>query len=267
MNAADTTIPTRSLTPLGVAIEGSGADLETLPIETLRELVARHRLVLLRGFRPPASREALAAWSERWGEILRWDFGAVFEVAEHPEPKNYLFTSGSVPYHWDGAFAATAPGLQIFQCIEAPGPGAGGETLFCDTVRLLADVDPATRARWADVSVTYTTEKKAHYGGRVTAKLVDRHPIDGSSVLRFAEPANDATAPLNTPGLEFPGLDEARGAALVAELRVALYEPRRVYAHEWRPGDVLVADNHALLHGRSPYRSSAPRRLWRVHVL
>ena len=41
-----------------------------------------------------------------------------------------------------------------------------------------------------------------------------------------------------------------------------LYDPQHVYAHGWERGDFVIADNHVLLHGRNPYRSKAPRRLW-----
>jgi alpha-ketoglutarate-dependent taurine dioxygenase len=30
---------------------------------------------------------------------------------------------------------------------------------------------------------------------------------------------------------------------------------------------MLIADNHALLHGRRPFQQAAPRHLQRVHIL
>jgi hypothetical protein len=49
--------------------------------------------------------------------------------------------------------------------------------------------------------------------------------------------------------------------------------PRRVYdpavrlAHTWRPGDVVMTDNHALLHGRRAYTDPGRRHLQRVNIL
>ena len=107
--------------------------LESLPIHALKPLLCKHRLILFRGLEPTAEKRDFAEQCSRWGKLLEWDFGTVFEVVEHADPKNYLFTSGSVPYHWDGAFATQTPWLQIFQCHEAPGEVLGGETIFCDT--------------------------------------------------------------------------------------------------------------------------------------
>jgi alpha-ketoglutarate-dependent taurine dioxygenase len=264
----DVALHSTPLEPFGLLVRATAsADVRRLPVAALRQAAVQHRLLVLRGFAPFGSKEALAEYCTGWGPLLVWDFGAVFEVVEHANPSNYLFTTGSVPYHWDGAFAAQVPWFQFFQCLESPGPDAGGETIFCDTVKLLASLDESTRRRWQGITVRYGTEKVAHYGGTVRAALVGRHPVTGEATVRFAEPANESTVRLNTPQVEVEGLSAAEGEELLTQLRRLTYDPRFVYAHAWQPGDLVAADNHALLHGRTPYRAHAPRRLWRVHVL
>jgi alpha-ketoglutarate-dependent taurine dioxygenase len=257
------------LQPFGLLVEAgqAGDDVQQLPVPVLREKLARHRLLVLRGFVPFPAKEALADYCATWGPLLSWDFGTVFEVVEHDNPKNYLFTSGSVPYHWDGAFAQQVPWLQVFQCLEAPGTEQGGETIFCDTGRVWQAASPAQQALWGSVEIDYSTEKVAHYGGRIRARLVGTHPHSGETILRFAEPANAATVPLNTPHLQVQGIPEADVPGFLHDLLQQLYDPAHVYAHVWQAGDLVIADNHVLLHGRRPYRSRLPRRLWRVHVL
>jgi alpha-ketoglutarate-dependent taurine dioxygenase len=243
-----------------------GQDLRELPLGRLRELGRAQRLVVLRGFRP-LDRADLAAYCRRWGDLLVWNFGVILDLVVHDAPKNYLFTAGNVPYHWDGAFAEAVPSWQLFQCLQAPLAGRGGETLFCDTTRLWNEATPEQRARWQGVSITYTTEKVAHYGGRVTAGLVGKHPATGAATLRYAEPPDGETAPLNPLGLEVHGLSAEEASALLGELRALLYDPRYCYAHAWQDGDFLLADNHALLHGRRPFSTHSPRHIQRVHVL
>jgi len=267
---ADSLIPgcdVEQLSPLG-AIVRPIAGLRVMPSPgELRELLLRNRLLVLRGFEPFPTKEAASAYAAGWGPLLEWDFGTAFEVVEHDDPKNYLFTSGSVPYHWDGAFAKQVPWLQIFQCLESPGTNQGGETLFCDTTRVWQHAEPDQRTRWEHLEIEYVTQKVAHYGGRIRAKLVGKHPLTGETVLRFNEPANASTADLNTPGVMPVGVDEHIAGELVADLTRRIYDPSAVYAHAWQPGDRVIADNFVLLHGRTPYRSKLSRRLWRVHVL
>ena len=50
-------------------------------------------------------------------------------------------------------------------------------------------------------------------------------------------------------------------------LRDALHDPHNCYAHFWQAGDVVVADNYTLLHGREAYAGGCGRHLRRVHVL
>ena len=260
----------RRLEPFGLEVcfhDGARATFERLPIEQFKPLLLKHRLIVLRGLEPTPDQTTFSTQCARWGKLLEWEFGTVFEVVEHTDPKNYLFTTGSVPYHWDGAFAAQVPWLQLFQCREAPGESIGGETIFCDTPAVWNSLPLEQQELWRSVEIEYTTERVAHYGGAIRVPLVGDHPLTGETSLRFAEPANATTVRLNTPNLEVNGIAPEHVPAFLADLTRQVYDPRFVYAHAWQPGDYLIADNHALLHGRNRYGRQLPRRLWRVHVL
>jgi alpha-ketoglutarate-dependent taurine dioxygenase len=255
------------LRPFGLQIDAlsPGQGLAALPGPRLRALVEESGLLVLRGF-APLSREAFVAYAATLGELYAWETGVVLELVAHAEPKNYLFATGSVPLHWDGAFRETAPSFQFFQCLRAPHPGTGGETQFCDTRRVLARASPRERALWEDVAITYSTDKVAHYGGTFTARLVSLHPRSGRPTLRLGLPADEETSPENPVQVEVQGMSPVEGARLVATLRERLYLPESCYVHAWRDGDFVIADNHALLHGRRPFSACSPRHLQRVHL-
>ena len=82
-------------------------------------------------------------------------------------------------------------------------------------------------------------------------------------MLRWAEPVDD----LNPVTVELHELAVADADAVIADLARRLRDPRICLRHVWRPGDLLLADNHALLHGREGFVSGASRRLRRVNVL
>jgi alpha-ketoglutarate-dependent taurine dioxygenase len=247
------------LDPFGVEIGRPGAVPELDP-GLVRDAVARHRLAVIRDVPPPADRE-LIAWCARLGEIAEFEFGAVNELTAKPDARNYLFTHAEVPFHWDGAFIGRVPSYIVFYCAAAPPEGAGGETTFCDTVRLLAGQPAGRRAEWSEVRITYATEKIVHYGGTFTSPLVREHPHSGEPVLRFAEPVAD----LNPVTLDIAGARDPEG--LITAMRELLRSPLYCYAHRWRNGDLVIADNHALLHGRRAFETGAPRHLRRVNVL
>lgn len=245
--------------PFGLEVRGEGPPGALSP-ELLVDWLSRHRLIVLRGFAGLPG-QALPDFARRLGELQSWDFGLVNELAERGDARNYLYTSRPVPFHWDGAFAGRAPRWIVFACDAAPDDG--GATLFTDAVALLGLAEPAMRARWAAMRGTWRTEKVAHYGGSFTSALIGEHPASGEPVLRWAEPVVD----LNPVTVELHGVDPSESPGVIADLAHRLRDPRVCLRHVWRPGDLLLADNHALLHGREGFASGAPRRLRRVNVL
>jgi alpha-ketoglutarate-dependent taurine dioxygenase len=269
MDDTGVTLDLKMGTPFGCVLTSShpGADVRSIPVSRLRELTLQHRVLILRGFELFPSEEELVAYCSTWGELLKWNFGHVFNLFEHEDPKNYLFTSGSVSFHWDGAFAEAVPSFQFFQCLQAPPTDTGGETLFADTIRVLDTAPKEVRERWAGVNITYLTEKVAHYGGRIVSPLLGRHPHLDVATLRYAEPPNADTVRLNELSLEVAGVEPGEVETFLRDLDARLYDPSNCYAHRWQQGDMLLADNHALLHGRTAFKHGAPRRLQRVHIL
>ena len=258
-------IRSRSLTPLapfGLLVEvPAGTPFGAFEPTEIHEWVAAHRLVVIRGAAPLAKRELPLAFG-RLGPLQVWSFGAVNELRVLPDAANYLYTPRAVPLHWDGAFTPRAPRYLCFQCVAAPPPDAGGETVFVDTTRVWTAADDATRDRWRSLRFRYQTERVVHYGGEVVAPVVARHPYTGETILRFAEPVDD----INPVSVVAEDLGPLESAAQITALRAALGDQRAVVVHRWTSGDLVIADNHALVHGRRPFAGAAPRHLQRVNV-
>lgn len=259
MNAV---LSTEVLHPFGLVVHvAPGSSLSSISLGELRSWIDRHRVVLLRGL-VRMSKASLCAEARRFGPLQAWPFGAVHDVRPKPAPKNYLYSRRAVPLHWDGAFAERAPHLLLFQCL-ASGTGGAGETVFVDTHRVLNAADPATRDRWHSLAYAYETDRVAHYGGRFVARLSAVHPHTHEPILRFAEPVED----VNPVHVRAEGLDPLASAATITELREALSSPGATLEVSWEAGDVLLADNHALLHGRRALAGEEDRHLQRVNIL
>ena len=259
-------LPDVSLTqmfPFGAVLsaEAPGQDLHSLSLDLLKGLVEEHRVVILRRFAPLGGDE-FPNFCRRIGELQEWGFGVVNELRVDSQAKNYLYTNRAVPFHWDGAFAAQIPHYIIFRCDAAP-VGGGGETLFCDTLRLLKAAPGSLVNIWRQIDITYTTEKVVHYGGSFTSPLITQHPTNRREILRFAEPVFD----LNPVSLEVHGLSGLSEPDFLADLRERLYQDALCYRHSWLSGDVVIADNYTLLHGRREFAQADGRQIRRVNVL
>ena len=252
------------LYPFGVVLHSNYPEQNVSAITTsyLKEQIEKHRVVVMRGFAPLAE-DAFPDFCKELGSILEWDFGAVNDLRVKADTRNYLYTNHDVPFHWDGAFVYHAPHYIIFHCDIAPLAGSGGETLFCDTTLLLAHASAEVKELWKRIEITYTTEKIVHYGGTVTSPMVVQHPLNGGVVLRYAEPVVD----LNPVRLVIQGLDGMDQQEFIEDMRLRLNDERCCYLHPWVTGDLVIADNYTLLHGRRAFTPGVERHIRRVNVI
>jgi alpha-ketoglutarate-dependent taurine dioxygenase len=259
----------KRIEPFGLLLEPMrpNDDIRELDVGVLRELLWRERLIVLRGFATFTDAEDLSEYCERWGEIGVWPFGNVLELVERNNPEDHIFDNNYVPLHWDGMYRPQVPEYQLFHCVRAPRPGQGGRTTFSNTVLALENAPAHVRALWEKVTGHYQ-RKMEFYDSKTVSPIVDSHPLRNFPVIRYNEPPSEGFGHfLNPPTLEFTGVSQDEIAEFHRSLRQALYSSACFYAHEWQEGDLVVADNFSLLHGREAFETKAPRHLRRVHVL
>lgn len=241
----------------------SPADLSTLELNAILTAVIQHKLVLLRRFKA-LDRDNLLDYCQSQVKLLSWDFGPVMEMRADKIPKNYLFTEGDVPLHWDGAFYQE-PRFLLFHCIQAPDEQAGGETVFVDTETVWKSLDTDTQQRWSSYELNFTTDKIAHYGGNISRNLVNTHPETGKTILRFAEPVGEDY--LNPVSVYVKEKSPLQSTAILTEISRIMRKKAHCYHHTWETGDYLIADNFSLLHGRNAFNKHSPRHLRRIQIL
>ncbi len=175
-----------------------------------------------------------------------------------------ILGDGAMLFHSDLAFTPEPVlGLSLY-AIEVPTQGA--PTKFADAAGVLTRVEPQQRAQLDQLHVVNVfdfgrpddvrmREADLAPGSPVVRRpLVERHPRTGVPVLTACEMQTDRVAEL----------DAGASEALLDELYGLLYAPDHVYAHHWRPGDLLVWDNVALQHGRDDFPATEARTMRRV---
>ncbi|TAL59549.1 MAG: TauD/TfdA family dioxygenase [Legionella sp.] len=232
-------------------------------LNSLLDKVREHKLLVLRGFHA-LTRDELLDYCQQQAKLLHWDFGPVMEMQVATQPKNYLFTEGDVPLHWDGAFHQE-PQFLLFHCIQAPLANSGGETLFVNTEKMWQDASAKQQKEWGEYTLNFVTEKLAHYGGNIQRPLVSQHPQSQHPILRFAEPVGENY--LNPVNVQVRDRCLNQSAQILKKLSQIARQPAYRYEHVWQKGDFLLADNFSLLHGRNAFKRHSPRHLRRIQIL
>ena len=144
--------------------------------------------------------------------------------------------SPAANYHWhtDKPYLPAPPMLTMLHAVELP--PRGGDTEFANMAMAYDALPAETRQRIAGLRVVFRPAFDASLPA-VDHPLVRTHPETGRESLYLG---NHAT--------HIRGLPEAEGSALLAELLAHATQPRFVYVHRWRIGDLVMWDNRCLLH-------------------
>ncbi len=190
--------------------------------------------------------------------FIKWEFGFVLNLVNQVKSNNYILSNEKVPLHWDGAFNEV-PSILVFNCVKST--FSGGDTIFVDTESILENLNKDQIEKLAKIKFRYITQKLAHYGGCFEQQLVEVHPFTKKSVLRIGEEVKTLKNPVKR---ELIYKEHRKYLEFLDRL---LSEDAFHYKHKWSKGDLLLADNHSLLHGRDEILSlSGERELHRVQI-
>lgn len=142
-------------------------------------------------------------------------------------------------------------------------PTEGGETELASTRAAWAEMPESLKARirgrgvWHRYSHSRKKISEELSGLPLFHKWPDQHwasvwtnPVNGREALYIASHA-----------FRIDGYDEAESEALLAELTDFCTQPRFVYSHRWRVGDVMMWDQRAVMHRGRPWPYEQPRKL------
>lgn len=169
-----------------------------------------------------------------------------------------FFARGGFGWHTDGSAACHVNAATFLYAVEVPRDG--GDTLFlssadaCErapddlkeqlkSVSILSSFhahnDPLLESD-PDSFIPLSTQEREALPA-VWHRVIQRHPVTGREVFY-----------LNLDPVEFRGIDEDSGRALLQQVVDLASQPEFVYRHRWTPGEIIIWDNHAMLHSGTP---------------
>lgn len=246
------------LTPFGMKIELSSVTELMENRSYIFDIAHEHSFVIIRGLNSNLTENDFLEFSKNHGmnKAIQFNDRSIIDIKYIPESPNYLFSTEKVPFHFDGAFHEM-PRYLIWNCV-ASNEVSGGETIFVNGESLIKNLD---FNKENEITINYSTDKIAHYGGDVTIPIKEKHPYKDKYILRYAEPVLTEKNPLllNINNVENQQI-------FINTMQNLLYSNDVTLVHEWKLGDIVIADNYSLLHGRLPLSKNVNRHIRRIHV-
>ncbi|MCZ6628419.1 MAG: TauD/TfdA family dioxygenase [SAR324 cluster bacterium] len=219
--------------------------------------------------------ETQAAFSSRFGELEKTVSavaGIFDEIADlsnvdkedkilDPSSKRSLYLSGNQRWHTDSSFKRVPALASLLSGREVP--PRGGETEFAN-MRLAYEALPEERKRSLEGLVS--EHSFAYSQGLLGEELLTPEqeaalPPVPQAVVRTLSNSGNKTLYVGRHASHILGMPVEEGRALLAELLEWVIQPRFTYLHKWSDKDLVMWDNHCLLHRGRPWDEAKYRRV------
>jgi len=182
------------------------------------------------------------------------------------DSRQRAFNLGNMLWHSDSSFRPIPAKYSILSA-RVVNP-IGGNTEYADMRAAYDALDSATKAEIEDLvcehslmysrgslgMLEYSDEERAMFEP-VRQRLVRTHPVTKRKSLYLASHAGGIL-----------GMPMAEARILLRDLTEHATQPRFVYAHTWRVGDLVMWDNRQVMHRVRRYDDDQPRDMRRTTV-
>ncbi len=250
------------LTPLPglFGVEATGVDLSAevseADADALREALRERLVMVIRGQNLTPAR--YVDGMKIFGAPMHQHLSKLL-MPEHPEiavldsrvanttrDDGKIMPIGSRDWHTDHTNHARPPKMTVLYAVKLP--SAGGDTGFANMQAAYAGLDAGEQARLAQLKTVNSIEQDVGYVDEATRASFTAAPQTHPFIRTHPETGKKAiyVHPGKLACLE--GWEADASKSFVNGLLERVLTPDVTYRHKWRPGDLVIWDNRALLH-------------------
>jgi alpha-ketoglutarate-dependent 2,4-dichlorophenoxyacetate dioxygenase len=163
-------------------------------------------------------------------------------------------------WHTDSSFRPVPAKVSLLSAREVP--PEGGETEFADLRAAYEALDETTKDKIAPLVAEHSIFHSRSLIGYTEFSDEERAALPPAlqAVVRLHPGSGRKTLYLASHASRIVGWSVERGRALLDDLTTFATQPRFVYQHRWRVGDLVMWDNRCTLHRARPYNDELYRR-------
>ena len=200
---------------------------------------------------------------EKFGDLIGFkretNFGVMFDVISKPDPNNLAYTALALPLHIDLTNQELIPGYQFLHCYI--NSTEGGESIFADGYKVCADLKERYPKYFDCLS---TVEVPGRFYDE-TCDIRQHRPIiqqkSNGEFEQFVFNAHLVDVP-DMPSNKLYDFYEA-----YQTLMMLMRQKEYVVHYQLRPGEMVMFDNHRVLHGRSAFDPGTGQRHLRGYYI
>ena len=200
----------------------------------------------------PTHDNFIVKFSNSIGSVRRTNFGEYFDVKSKPDPNDLAYTSLHLTPHTDNPYRNPVPCIQLLHCIE--NEVSGGFSTLVDGYTVTEDLKNENPDFYKIL-----TEVKVKF------KFIDKEVVleDWSELIKLNDDKTFKQVRFS-PRLDYVPMLDKEKLDLYYKARKKLSEMYNSdkYRVEFKlaPKDLLMMDNHRLLHGRTAYETKEGKR-------
>ncbi len=187
------------------------------------------------------------------------------QILERDDPRLITMLANQL-WHSDSSFKQpSAKYSLLLACIL---PEQGGETEFADMRAAYDALPDEVRGELEGLAAEHSAfHSRIQLGDRqYTPEDLAKYPTVAWPIVRTHPGSRRKTLFIGAHATHIVGWPVPEGRLLLAELLEHATQSRFVYRHTWRPGDLVIWDNRAVLHRGRRYDLSRRRELRRSTV-
>lgn len=200
----------------------------------------------------PTEAGTLRKVAQHLGNLVPTNFGEIFDVVTEVDPTDLAYTPIHLNAHSDGPYRKPVPSIQMLHCLT--NETSGGYSTLVDgfgASQELAVADPEAYRALTEVDVDFRYDM-------VVDVIVNRsHILELDEHREFKQIRFSHRLDYVTPADPYLLDSFYRGRRW---LRDRMNDPVNQVKFLLEPGDVMIMDNHRLLHGRTAFDASEGRR-------
>ena len=208
------------------------------------------------------------AFTKTLGQIVHEGEGDIYKVTLDPlENPGVEYIKGAFYWHIDGT-NHKVPLLASLLSARRLAP-EGGDTEFCNTYAAYDDLSAEDKQLVDKLQVVHTIEfSQRNINPEPSWEEYERWSAFPSNTLPlvWTHRSGRRSLVLGSTATYVEGMGFREGMALLVRLRDHATQPRYVYRHKWKLGDLVIWDNTGTMHRATPYAMDSGRMMHRTKL-